>query len=186
VDREETDHVGALLLGDGFQLRGAHGVLLGHEAHEALDVGPAQLLVRAREARQLAQVRVAATAVPLGEDGQVVVVRADNLLAEPLEGQRRRLSGQAVEALLERLEEPKVDSREPFGHAFLQADEERALRRGAAEQDERVIRGADERRGEHRHERLVVVAVVEQPQVGKQVDHLLLVVVVAAGRAEGR
>jgi hypothetical protein len=47
-----------------------------------------------------------------------------------------------------------------------------------------VVGDPDERRGEHGHERLVVVAVVQEPQVGEQVDHLLLVVVVAAGRAE--
>ena len=51
---------------------------------------------------------------------------------------------------------------------------------------ERVVRDADERRGEHGHERLVVVAVVQQPQVGEEVDDLLLAEVAAAGRAVGR
>ena len=51
---------------------------------------------------------------------------------------------------------------------------------------EPVVGDADERRGQHRDQRLVVVAVVQQPQVREQVDHLLLVVVVAAGRTEGR
>jgi len=113
-------------------------------------------------------------------------VGADDLFAEPLEGQRRRLRGQPVEALLEGLEEARILGRKPFGRALLEAHEERPLRRGAAEQDERVVGGADERRGEHGHESLVVVAVVQQAQIGKQVDYLLLVVVVAAGRAEGR
>ena len=52
--------------------------------------------------------------------------------------------------------------------------------------DEPVVGDPDERRGEHGHERLVVVAVVQEPQVGEQVDHLLLVVVVAARRPERR
>ena len=52
--------------------------------------------------------------------------------------------------------------------------------------EQRVVRDPDERRCEHAHERLVVVPVVQQSQVGEQVDDLLLVVVVTAGRAEGR
>ena len=52
----------------------ADRVLLGDEADEALDVGPAQLLVRASETRELAQVRVAALPVAAREYGQVVVV----------------------------------------------------------------------------------------------------------------
>ena len=56
----------------------------------------------------------------------------------------------------------------------------------AADVDERVVRHADERRGEHGRERLVVVAVVEQAQVGEQVDDLLLAEVPATRRAIGR
>ena len=55
-----------------------------------------------------------------------------------------------------------------------------------ADQHERVVRDADERRGEHRRERLVVVAVVQQPQVRQEVDHLLLAEVAAARRTVGR
>ncbi len=54
-----------------------------------------------------------------------------------------------------------------------------------ADQDDRVVRDADERRGEHGRECLVVVAVVQEPQVGEQVDDLLLAEVAAAGRAVG-
>ena len=55
-----------------------------------------------------------------------------------------------------------------------------------ADQHERVVRDADERRGQHGGERLVVVAVAEQAQVHEQVDHLLLAEVAPAGRAERR
>ena len=54
------------------------------------------------------------------------------------------------------------------------------------DQHERVVRDADERRREHGDERLVVVAVAQQPQVEQQVDHLLLAEVAAPGRAVRR
>ena len=88
VDREQPHGVGALLLRDRVALGGADRLLLLDEADEALDVGAAQLLVRAREPRELAQVRVAAPAVPLREHGEVVVVVGDDPLAEPLERER--------------------------------------------------------------------------------------------------
>ena len=56
----------------------------------------------------------------------------------------------------------------------------------AADQDERVVRDADERRREHGDERLVVVPVVQQAQVAEQVDDLLLAEVPSPGRAVGR
>ena len=90
MDREEADRVRALLLRDRLGLARAGGVLVADEADEALDVGPAQLLVGAGEARELAQVRVAAAAVPLREDGEVVVVVGDDPLAELLEREPRR------------------------------------------------------------------------------------------------
>jgi hypothetical protein len=40
--------------------------------------------------------------------------------------------------------------------------------------DEPVVRDAHERRRQHGDERLVVVAVVQQAQVGEEVDDLLL------------
>ena len=91
------------------------------EADEALDVGAAQLLVRAREPRELAQVRVAAPAVPLREDGEVVVVVGDDPLAEPLEREARRRVGEPVVALPERAEEPRV--------ALVEVGRQRALER---------------------------------------------------------
>ena len=57
---------------------------------------------------------------------------------------------------------------------------------GPPQQEERVVGDADERRGEHADERLVVVAVLEQAQVPEDVDDLLLAEVAAAGRPVGR
>ena len=74
VDRQQPDGVGALLLCDRVPLRRPDRLLLLDEADEAFDIGAAQLLVRAREPRQLAQIRVAPAPVPLREHGEVVVV----------------------------------------------------------------------------------------------------------------
>ena len=108
MDREQAHGVGALLLRDGLELARADGLLLGDEADEALDVGPAQLLVRAREPRELAHVRVAPPAVPLREHGEVVVVLGDDLLAQPLEREPRHRLDEPVVALAERAHQPLV------------------------------------------------------------------------------
>src|SRR5581483_7685903 len=97
-----------LLLRDRLQLAGADGLLLRDEADEALDVGAAQLLVRARETRELAHVGVAAAAVPLREHREVVVVLADDPLAEPLEREARHRVAETVEPLSERAHEARV------------------------------------------------------------------------------
>ena len=186
VDREQPDDIGALLLGNRLELGGADDALLADEAHEALDVGPAQLLVRAGQPRQLAQVRVAAPPVPLREHREVVVVVGDHALAETLEREPRSETGQAVVALLERAEEPGVAIREARRQRALEPDEQGPALGSPPQVHERVVRHAHERRGENGDERLVVVAVVQEPQVGQEVDDLLLVVVVAAGRAKGR
>ena len=54
------------------------------------------------------------------------------------------------------------------------------------DQYERVVRHADERRREHPEERLVVVAVVEEPEIREEVCDLLLPEVVAPRGAVGR
>ena len=136
VDREQPDDVGALLLGDGLELGRADRVQLADEADEALDVRAAQLLVRAREPRELAQVRVAAPAVPLGEDGEVVVVLGDDPLAEPLERAPRGQYGQPVVALAKGADELRVSLRESFRDGLLEPAEERTLL-GRAPQVER-------------------------------------------------
>ena len=112
VDRQQAHRVGAFLLGHRLELRGAERLLVAQEADEALEVRPAHLLVGAREPHQLAQVRVAAAAVPAREHRQVVVVRRDELLAEPLERQPRRGGDEPLVALLERAHEPLVALRE--------------------------------------------------------------------------
>ena len=108
VDRQQPHSVGSLLLGHGVALGRADRLLLLDEADEALDVGPAQLLVRAREPRQLAQVRVAPAAVPLREHGEVVVVVGDDPLAEALEREPRRRVGEPVVTLPEGTQKPRV------------------------------------------------------------------------------
>ena len=186
MDRQQANRARALLLGDRLELLHPGGVLLEHEADEALDVGAAQLLVEPGEPRELAQVRVAAPPVPLREHGEVVVVLDEDVLAQPLEPDRARDRGQPVVALPERLEEPRVALGRAVGKPLLEPGEERPLRRSPPDGDEAVVRDADERRGEHGDERLVVVAVVEQAQVAEQVDHLLLAEVPAPGRTVGR
>ena len=127
VDREQPDDIGALLLGNGLELGRADRVELADEADEALDVRAAQLLVRAGEARELAQVRVAAAPVPLGEDGEVVVVLGDDPLAEPLERAPRGQSRQPVVALAKRAHELRVALGQAFRDGALEPAEERAL-----------------------------------------------------------
>ena len=82
MDREQPDGIPTLLLRDGLALASAGGLLIGDEAEETLDVRAPQLLVGACEPRQLAQVRIAAAAVPARENGQVVVVLRDDPLTE--------------------------------------------------------------------------------------------------------
>ena len=186
MDRQQPDRVRALLLGDRLELRRADGLLLLHEADEPGHVRPAELLVRACEPPELAQVRVAAAPVPLGEDGQVVVVLGEDALAEALEREPRHRLDEALVPLQEGTDEPGVFVRERLRHLALDPAEERPARGGAADEDERVVRDPDERRREHGSERHVVVAVVEEPQVQEQVDHLLLAEVAASGGAVGR
>ena len=109
VDREQADGVGALLLGHRVGLLRADVLLPLDEADEPLEVGAAQLLVRPREARELAEVRVAPRAVAAREHGEVVVVLRQDPLAEELE---RRVGGRELEEpvvpLAEREQQPPV------------------------------------------------------------------------------
>ncbi len=183
VDGEQPHGIRALLLRNRLELLGADGFLVADEADEAFQVRAAQLLVRAREPRELAQVRVAAAAVPLREHGEVVVVLGDDLLAETLERQARQCPDEPLVALEERADQLRVAFVELGRQALLDSREERPLRRGASDQHERVVRDADERRREHGDERLVVVAVLQQQHVREEVHDLLLAEVPAAGRA---
>ncbi len=181
VNRQQAHGVRPLLLGDRLELRGAHGLLAPDEPDEAFDVGAAQLLVRAREPHQLAQVGVAPAPVPLGEHGQVVVVRGDDLLAQPLECQPVRRGDETLVALLERTDEPPVVVAQGIGQRALDPRVERPLAGVPPDQHDRVIRHSHERRREDGCERLVVVAVVQQAQVREQIDDLLLAEVAATG-----
>src|SRR5206468_7569926 len=111
VDRQQPDRVGALLLRDGFELACADRILVADEANESLDVRSAELFVRTREPRELAQIRVAASAVPLREDREVVVMLADDALAETLERQTRRHPREPLVPLPERTQQLRVTLR---------------------------------------------------------------------------
>ena len=110
----------------------------------------------------------------------------EDALAEELERRVRGQLEQPLVALQEREHEPPVVLGEIAGQRALDAPEDRLALRLGPDQDERVVRDADERRGEHGEQRLVVVAVLEEPQVGEQVDDLLLPEVAAARSAVRR
>ena len=186
MDREQPHGVGALLLRDRVALGRADGVLLGDEPDEALDVGAAELLVRPREARELAEVRVAALPVAARQHGQVVVVLDEDALAEQLQREPGRALDEPLVALQEGAHEAPVVLGEIGRQRALDALEDRALLGVRADEDERVVRDADERRREDGEQRLVVVAVLEQAQVVEQVDDLLLPEVAAAGHPDRR
>ena len=186
MDREQTDGVGALLLGDRLELPGADRLLLRDEPDEAFDVGPAKLLVRTGEPRELPQVRVTPAPVPLREHREVVVVLGDDLLTQPLEGEPRQRLNEPLVALPESAHQSLVALAEPRRQGVLESGEERPPRGDAPEKRERVVRDADERRREHRQERGVVVPVVEQAEIHEQIDDLLLAEIALAGSAVRR
>ena len=111
----------------------------------------------------------------------------DDPLAEPLERQPGRRRGEPVVALAERAQELRVALGQRRRQRPLDAGEERPLR-SRARRSSTSASFETPTNGEARtvSERLVVVAVVEQPQVGEEVDDLLLAEVAAAGRAVGR
>ena len=185
VDSEKPHGVGSLLLGDGLQLSGPEVLLIAEKADKAFEVAPAHLLVAAGEPHQLAQVRVASPPVPAREHRQVVVVLRDDELAEALERDAGGGRDEPLEALLEGPDESLVLRRERLWQRALDPREQRPTTRLPADQDEGVIRDADERRSEDRRERLVVVAVSQQAKVHPEVDHLLLPEVAPARRPVG-
>ena len=186
VDGQEPHGAPSLLLGNRLELLRAERILVAHEPHEALDVRAAHGLVVARQASELAEVRESSRPVPPREDGEVVVVLAHHALAESLEPDPRRGANQSLVALEERAQQARVARVELLGKRPLERREQRTALGVAPEKDERVVRDADERRREHGGERDVVVAVVKEPQVGEQVDDLLLPEVAAPRRAVRR
>ncbi len=186
MDGEEADGIGSFFLRDCVALGGPDRLLFRDEADEPLDVGTAELLVRAREACELAQVGITTLTVAPRENGQVIVVLDQDALAEELE---RELGGGVDEPLVplqKRPDEPSVVLSEIRRQRPLEALEDRAPLGGGANENERVVRDADEGRGENGQERLVVVAVLEQPQVVEQVDDLLLAEVSAPRHPDRR
>ena len=179
MDREEPDRVGALLLGDRVGLLGADVLLALDEAHEPLEVGATELLVRAGETGELAEVGVAALAVRPREHGEVVVVLAQDPLAEQLEGRMGGELEQPLVPLPEGEDHPAVVLRQVSRDAALDPAEDRLPLRLGPDQHERVVRHPDERRREDGQESLVVVAVVQEAEVREQVDDLLLAEVAA-------
>ena len=110
----------------------------------------------------------------------------EDALAEQLQREPRRALDEPLVALQERAHEAAVVLGEIGRQRALDALEDRALLGIRADEDERVVRDADERRREHREQRLVVVAVLQQAQVVEQVDDLLLAEVAAAGHPDRR
>ena len=111
---------------------------------------------------------------------------ADDPVAERLEPDPGGRAHETLVALEERAQQPLVARVELLGKRPLERGEERPARGVSAQEHERVVRDADERRRQHGRQRDVVVAVVQEAQVREQVDDLLLPEVAAAGRAEGR
>src|SRR6187397_2109252 len=186
MDREEPDSVASLFLCDGLTLPGPGRLLVRDEGKEPLDVGTAELLVRAGEPRELAEIGVAAAAVPPREHGEVVIVLGDDALAEALKTGGGGRAHEPVVALAEGFEEAAVARAELRRKLTLHPAEERALPGRPPQQVERVVRDSHERRGEHADERLVVVAVEDEAEIHRQVAHLLLPEVAASRRAVGR
>ena len=186
MNRQQAHGIRALLLRDRLELLGSQRILLADEADEAGKVRAANRLVLARQAAELAQVREPARAVPAGEHCEVVVVLGEDLLAQPLEAHAGRCRDEPVVALEERAQQPPVLGGEVLGQPLSSAV--KSGRRVAFRRirTRRVVRDPDQRRRKHGGESDVVVAVVQQPEIREQVDHLLLAEVPAARRAVRR
>ena len=143
-----------------------------HLLDEPGQVGPAIALVGARRPHQLAHVAEAALAVGRGQAGQVVVVLGDDALQQCSQPELAACAHEAVVELLEALHERAIALGQALQLPQLDRPVERALRR-RAQREQPVVGDADERRGEHDEQRVVVEAVAQQGQVGAQVAHLL-------------
>ena len=152
------------------------------ERQEAREVRAAQRLVVARQAHELAHVRVAPAPIALREAREVVVVLRDDPLEQIGDPDSLRCLDEPVEALPEGLHQPRVVVGQPIREPVLEPAEERGLGR-APERVQPGVGDADERRREHGQQRAVVVPAAQETQVRAQVRDLLAAVVAAADRA---
>jgi hypothetical protein len=145
VDREQSHGVRAFFDRHSLDLLRADRLLVGEEPEEAFDVGAAQLLVRPRQAPELSQVGVPPATVPPREHREVVVVLPDDAVTERLEPEARADADEPVVALEEGFEEAFVARPELTRELALEPDEQRPPSGCPAQEDERVVRDADER-----------------------------------------
>ena len=111
----------------------------------------------------------------------------DDPLAQRLEPQSLRTPGRAARSAGgTRAGAARRAEASPSGSPRSSAVKSGRLGAFRRSEHERVVGDADERRRENRRQGDVVVAVVQEPQVGEEVDDLLLAEVAAAGRAIGR
>ena len=183
VDRQQPHRPAALLLRDGLELLRAERLLITDEADEPRESAP-RIASYSRASRpSLRRFAKRRDSVPAREHREVVVVLAQDAVAQSLEPDPDRRADESLVALEECAQEPLVLWSRLLGQGALERGEERPARGVAAKQDERVVRDADERRREDRGQRDVVVAVVQEPQVREQIDDLLLSEVPATRRA---
>ena len=184
VDRHQRDRV---LGASRRSVRLAQVALVAepHLVDEAREIGAAIALVGAGRAQQLAYVAEAALAVGRGQAGQLVVVLGDDALEQRRQPQLAAGAHEAVVELLEALHERAIGLGEPFQLSQLDRPVERRLR-SRPQRGQPVVGDADERRGEHHEQRVVVEAVAQQREIGAQVAHLLRAVEAAAELAVRR
>ena len=156
-----------------------------HLVDEAGQVGPVVALVAARGAQQLADVAEAALAVGRRQAREVVVVVGHDALEQ---GGQPELAARAHEPVVELLEAHDQCS-VALGQALQLAELDRPVERalgGGAQRRQTVVGDADERRGEHDEQGMVVEAVAQEREIGAQVAHLLGAVEAAADLAQRR
>ena len=101
-------------------------------------------------------------------------------LAERLEPDALRRPYQPLVALEERAEKPLVVGGDVLRRSPFERGEQGPARSVPPQQHERIVRDAHERRRENRRESDVVVAVVNEAQVGEEIRDLLLAEVAPA------
>ena len=150
-----------------------------HLLDEPGQIGPAIALVGARRAHELAHVAEAALAVGRRQAGELVVVLGGDALQQRREAELAARAHEPLVELPEALDERAIALGQALQLPELDRPVERALR-SVAQRGQPVVRDADERRGEHDEQRVVVEAIAQQREVCAQVAHLLRAVEAAA------